>query len=59
MLTGGGDCPCLNAVHDRVFAAMVGLVAGETVRVPLADVVGKLKTVDRRRYHDVAGVVCG
>jgi ATP-dependent phosphofructokinase / diphosphate-dependent phosphofructokinase len=36
----------IDAVHDGVFGHMVALQAGRIVRVPLADAVGELKTVD-------------
>ena len=35
---------------------MVALQAGQIVRVPLADAVGTLKTVDPELYHGVAEV---
>ncbi len=49
----------IEAVHDGAFGSMVALQAGEIVRVPLADAVGKLKTVDLNLYHRVAGVFFG
>ncbi|MEY2399004.1 MAG: ATP-dependent phosphofructokinase / diphosphate-dependent phosphofructokinase [Actinomycetota bacterium] len=36
----------VEAVHDGAFGTMVGLQAGDIVRVPLAEAVGTLKTVD-------------
>jgi ATP-dependent phosphofructokinase / diphosphate-dependent phosphofructokinase len=36
----------IDAVHDGAFGHMVGLSAGKIVRVPLAQAVGRLKTVD-------------
>ncbi|MCL4448861.1 MAG: ATP-dependent 6-phosphofructokinase [Actinobacteria bacterium] len=44
------------AVHDGDFDTMVGLVANEIVRVPLADAVGVSKKVDLKLFHDVAEV---
>ncbi len=49
----------IEAVHDGAFGSMVALQAGEIVRVPLADAVGQLKTVDLNLYHRVAGVFFG
>jgi 6-phosphofructokinase 1 len=49
----------IDAVHDGAFGSMVALQAGEIVRVPLAEAVGKLKTVDPDLYHGVAGVFFG
>ena len=36
----------IDAVHDGAFGRMVALHAGKIVRVPLADAVAELKTVD-------------
>jgi 6-phosphofructokinase 1 len=36
----------IDAVHDGAFGHMVGLSAAKIVRVPLAQAVGRLKTVD-------------
>jgi 6-phosphofructokinase 1 len=36
----------VEAVHDGAFGSMVGLHAGDIVRVPLAGAVNTLKTVD-------------
>ncbi len=44
----------IDAVHDGAFGQMVALQAGEIVRVPMADAVGTLKTVDPGLYHGVA-----
>jgi phosphofructokinase-like protein len=49
----------IEAVHDGAFGEMVALAGGEIVRVPLADAVGKSKTVDPGLYHDVAGAFFG
>lgn len=46
----------IEAVHDGAFGQMVALQAGEIVRVPLAEAVGTLKTVDPALYHGVAEV---
>ncbi len=55
---GGSPCPydralCTRlgsaaamAIMERDYGNMIGIVDGETVRVPLAEVAGKLKTVD-------------
>ena len=49
----------IDAVHDGAFGQMVALHAGAIVRVPLADAVGTLKTVDPGLYHGVAEVFFG
>jgi ATP-dependent phosphofructokinase / diphosphate-dependent phosphofructokinase len=49
----------IDAVHDRAFGTMVALRADKIVRVPLADAVGELKTVDPDLYHGVAEVFFG
>jgi 6-phosphofructokinase 1 len=36
----------IDAVHDRAFGQMVALRDGKIIRVPLAEAVGSLKTVD-------------
>jgi phosphofructokinase-like protein len=41
----------IDAVHDGAFGQMVALQAGRIVRVPLADAVGELKTVDPDLYR--------
>ena len=46
----------IEAVHDGLFGQMVALRANRIVRVPLAEAVGTLKTIDRELYHDVAEV---
>ncbi|HUC38432.1 MAG TPA: 6-phosphofructokinase [Acidimicrobiales bacterium] len=46
----------VEAVHDGDFGKMVALRAGQIARVPMADAVLKLKTVDRSLFHDVASV---
>src|SRR5438094_5037285 len=49
----------IDAVHDGAFGQMVALQAGDIVRVPLADAVGELKTVDPALLHDVADTFFG
>jgi phosphofructokinase-like protein len=49
----------IDAVHDGAFGQMVALRAGRIERVPLADAVGELKTVDSDLYHGVAEVFFG
>jgi phosphofructokinase-like protein len=49
----------IDAVHDGAFDHMVALQAGRIVRVPLAEAVGELKTVDPDLYHGVAEVFFG
>ncbi|MGH9126533.1 MAG: ATP-dependent 6-phosphofructokinase [Acidimicrobiales bacterium] len=44
----------IEAVHDGAFDRMVALRADRIVRVPLAEAVTELKTVDRELLHDVA-----
>jgi 6-phosphofructokinase len=44
----------IDAVHDADFGTMVALHAGAIVRVPLADAVTELKTVDPNLLHGVA-----
>ena len=44
----------IEAVHDGAFGHMVALQAGEIVRVPLAEAVGELKTVDPDFFGHVA-----
>jgi 6-phosphofructokinase 1 len=46
----------IDAVHDGAFGCMVGLRGTEIVRVPLAEAVGRLKTIDPALYHHVAEV---
>lgn len=46
----------IDAVHDEDFGKMVALQAGQIVRVPLAEAVSDLKTVDPSLFHDVASV---
>ena len=46
----------IDAVHDGAFGQMVALQGGQIVRVPLAEAVGTLKTVDPDLYHGVAEV---
>jgi 6-phosphofructokinase 1 len=49
----------IDAVHDGDFGSMVALRSDEIVRVPLAEGVGVLKTVDPDLYHGVAEVFFG
>ena len=46
----------IDAVHDGAFDVMVALRAGSIVRIPLADAVETLKTVDPELVHGVAEV---
>jgi hypothetical protein len=43
-------------VHDGAFDHMVALQADHIVRVPLAEAVSELKTVDTDLFHNVAGI---
>ena len=49
----------IEAVHEDGFGTMVALQAGSIVRVPLADAVTELKTVDRQLYEHVAAPFFG
>ena len=49
----------IEAVHEDGFGTMVALQAGSIVRVPLADAVMELKTVDRQLYEHVAAPFFG
>jgi 6-phosphofructokinase 1 len=49
----------IEAVHDRAFGQMVALRANEIVRVPLAEALTTLKTVDPELLHGVAEVFYG
>jgi 6-phosphofructokinase 1 len=49
----------IDAVPDGAFGQMLALGAGEIVRVPLAEAVGSLKTVDPELFHGVAEVFFG
>ncbi|MGH8896605.1 MAG: 6-phosphofructokinase [Egibacteraceae bacterium] len=44
----------IDAVHDGAFDQMVALQAGQIVRVPLAEALGQLKTLDPDLFHGVA-----
>ncbi|HEV8296623.1 MAG TPA: 6-phosphofructokinase [Acidimicrobiales bacterium] len=48
----------IDAVHEHNFGVMVALRGPDIIRVPIADAVRELKTVDRRIY-DVASVFFG
>jgi 6-phosphofructokinase 1 len=47
------------AVHDGDFGVMVALRGNDIVRVPIAEAVAQVKTVDLALYRDVAGVFLG
>ena len=49
----------IDAVHDEAFGQMVALRADQIVRVPLAEAVAELKTVDPQLFHGVAEVFFG
>jgi phosphofructokinase-like protein len=49
----------IDAVHDRDFGRMVALQADHIVRVPLADALATLKTVDPDLLHGVAEIFYG
>ena len=49
----------IEAVHDGAFGQMVALRAGHIVRVPLAEAVTELKTVDPELFHGVAEIFFG
>ncbi|MEX2237162.1 MAG: ATP-dependent 6-phosphofructokinase [Dehalococcoidia bacterium] len=49
----------IDAVHDGAFGQVVALQSGEIVRVPLARMLERTKTVDHDLYHGVAGVFFG
>jgi 6-phosphofructokinase 1 len=49
----------IEAAHDRAFDHMVALRADQIVRVPLAEAVTELKTVDPELLHDVAAAFWG
>ena len=49
----------IDAVHDGAFGQMVSSKGDAIVRVPLADAVGELKTMDPDLYHEVAEVFFG
>jgi phosphofructokinase-like protein len=49
----------IDAVHEDAFGQMVALRGDAIVRVPLADAVGELKTVDPQLFHGVAEVFFG
>ena len=46
-------------MHDGAFGSMVALKGDKIERVPLAEAVGELKTVDPDLYHGVAEVFFG
>ncbi|HZT65815.1 MAG TPA: 6-phosphofructokinase [Acidimicrobiales bacterium] len=49
----------IDAVHDGEFGTMVALDAGRIIRVPLAEGVSELKTIDPSLYRDVAEIFTG
>ena len=49
----------IDAVHDGAFGQMVASKGDAIVRVPLAEAVGELKTMDPGLYHEVAEVFFG
>jgi 6-phosphofructokinase 1 len=49
----------IEAVHDGAYDQMVALRADRIVRVPLAEAVTELKTVDPELLHDVAAAFFG
>jgi 6-phosphofructokinase 1 len=49
----------IEAVHDQAFDQMVALRADKIIRVPLAEAVTELKTVDPDLLHNVAEVFFG
>jgi 6-phosphofructokinase 1 len=49
----------IETVHDQGFDQMVALRANQIVRVPLAEAVSELKTVDPELLHNVAEVFFG
>jgi phosphofructokinase-like protein len=49
----------IDAVHDGAYGQMVALRGTEIVRVPLAEAVGELNTIDPQLYHEVAEVFFG
>ncbi|MFZ9384041.1 MAG: 6-phosphofructokinase [Ilumatobacteraceae bacterium] len=49
----------VDAVHEGAWGSMVALRGPDVVRVPLADVVGRTRTVDLSLLHDVADVFFG
>jgi phosphofructokinase-like protein len=49
----------IEAVHDAAFDHMVALRSDQIVRVPLAEAVTELKTVDPELLHDVAATFFG
>lgn len=49
----------IETVHDEAFDQMVALRANQIVRVPLAEAVSELKTVDPDLLHNVAEVFFG
>jgi 6-phosphofructokinase 1 len=49
----------VDAVHEGAFGHMVSLDATKISRVPLSDVVGKIRTVDLELFHEIGDVFFG
>jgi 6-phosphofructokinase 1 len=49
----------IDAVHDQAFGQMVALRSSQIARVPLKDVVGRIRSVDLDLFRDVADVFFG
>ncbi len=49
----------IDAVHDRAWGQMVALRGTEICRAPLAEAVGRTRTVDLSLYEDVAAIFFG
>lgn len=49
----------IDAVHAGAFGHMVALRSSQVTRVPLSEVVGRVRTVDLALFHDVADVFFG
>ena len=49
----------VDAVHEGAFGYMVALDATKISRVPLSDVVGKIRTVDIDLFHEIGDVFFG
>jgi 6-phosphofructokinase 1 len=49
----------IDAVHDKAWGQMTALQGGAIVMIPLAETVGKTRTVDLHLYDDIASVFFG
>ncbi|CAB4540012.1 unannotated protein [freshwater metagenome] len=49
----------VDAVHEGAFGYMVALDATKISRVPLSDIVGKIRTVDLELFHEIGDVFFG